>query len=68
MNDAEKQYKHWLAVRGCGIKRAARKTINRRDTAKRNAQPLRRERAKKFKWLMLTGGSNPPLRHRFGIP
>lgn len=35
--------------------------------AKAHGKPLRKERAKAFKWAFMSGGS-VPFRHKFGMP
>lgn len=70
--DAERQYEYWLACRGGGIMRSLRKDASRQVPSKRRAKqagkPLRKARSGLFKWAMLTGGANPPLRNKFGLP
>lgn len=37
-------------------------------TAKQAGRGPRQQRARQFKWAFMTGGNNPPLRHKFGLP
>jgi len=66
----EQAYEYWKAVRGCGIKRAAQRATKRapsKRTSREHGKPVRKARAKQFKWIFVTGG-NVPLRHKFGLP
>lgn len=46
---------------------APHRRVSKRD-AKSAGKSVRHERAKQFKWCMLTGGKNPPIRNQWGIP
>lgn len=60
-------------LKGNGTFRAARKaSLDLRPPTRRASKAkgrwLKAERQQSFKWMFLTGGKNPPLRHKWGCP